>query len=131
MSHSHGSFTDEEGSVSDEDENAGTPSNVSDAGSDNEAAAPRATDATSSNEKKADEPEAAPLGGDEGPDSHDKTECDCGKEGHYDKVICDEVVKGPMGKIWNRVFGQDKEFMMGFLRDNQKLQGRIIIKLAS
>jgi hypothetical protein len=61
--------------------------------------------------------------GDIGPESHEKTECDCGKGGHYDKVVCDEVVKAPLGKVWNCVYGESKDFMMSFLRDNQKVQG--------
>ena len=61
--------------------------------------------------------------GDTGPESHDKTECDCGKDGHYEKVVCDEVVKAPLGKVWNCLYGENKDFMLSFLRDNQKVIG--------
>ena len=60
---------------------------------------------------------------DTGPESHDRTECDCGKDGHYEKTVCDEVVKASLGKVWNCVYGESKEFMMSFLRDNQRVQG--------
>jgi hypothetical protein len=66
--------------------------------------------------------ELGPVG-ETGPETHEKTECDCGKEGHYEKLVCDEVVKAPLGKVWNCVFGDGKDFISSFLRDNQKLLG--------
>jgi hypothetical protein len=120
-SESSGSFSGAE-SVTGDDENASTQSNASEAGSDEESVAPKSADAFSANEKKGDETEGASAG-DEGPESHEKTECNCGKEGHYDKVVYDGVIKAPLGKVWNRVYGEDKEFMVSFLRDNQKLLG--------
>lgn len=86
----------------------------------------KTTSGTPSSEKKKEEAEAGASTGDTGPESHEKTECDCGKDGHYDKVICDEVVKIPLGKVWNCVYGENKEFMMSFLKDNQKVLGKSI-----
>jgi hypothetical protein len=120
-SESSGSFSGAESATGD-DENASTQSNASEASSDEENVAPKALDASSGNEKKGEEIEGASAG-DEGPESHDKTECNCGKEGHYDKVVYDDVIKAPLGKVWNRVYGEDKGFMMSFLRDNQKVLG--------
>lgn len=60
---------------------------------------------------------------DSGPEMHDKTVCDCGKDGHYEKVASDEVIRAPLGKVWNCVFGEGKDFLVSFLRDSQKLQG--------
>jgi hypothetical protein len=77
----------------------------------------------SSSEKKMEEALVGASQGDTGPESHDKTECDCGKDGHYDKVVCDEIVRAPLGKVWNCVYGENKDFMMSFLRDNQKVLG--------
>jgi hypothetical protein len=121
-SESDGSYSEGE-SVSGDDDNVSTQSNASVAGSDEERAAPKAADATSSSEKKGDEAEGTSAG-DEGPESHEKTECDCGKDGHFEKVIFDDVIKAPLGKVWNRVYGDDKEFILSFLRDHQKLLGR-------
>ena len=42
---------------------------------------------------------------------------------HYDKVVCDEIVKAPLVKVWNCVYRENKDFMMAFLKDNQKVQG--------
>jgi hypothetical protein len=83
----------------------------------------RATVGTSISEKKGDEEELGPSLGVTGPETHDKTECDCGKDGHYDKVVCDEVVRAPLGKVWNCVFGDNKEFMISFMRNTEKVQG--------
>ena len=75
-------------------------------------------------EKNADETEPSVYAGDSGPESHEKTECDCGKEGHFERVVCDETLKAPLGKVWNCVFGKhSKDFMLSFLRDNQRAQG--------
>jgi hypothetical protein len=80
-------------------------------------------DKPSAPDKEGGENEPSRSAKDTGPENHDKTECDCGKEGHYDKVVCDEIVKASLGKVWTCVFGESKEFMMSFLRDNQKVQG--------
>jgi hypothetical protein len=124
VSHSSGSYTDDEDSLSDEEDGASVRSAVSDDGSVDASVSPsKGSAGTPSSEKKKDEAEASATTGDTGPESHDKTECDCGKEGHYDKVVCDEVVKASLGKVWNCVFGENKDFMMSFLKDNQKVQG--------
>jgi hypothetical protein len=127
VSHSSGSYTDDEGSFSDEEEDASMLSNGSGDESDEKSVSPAKTSAgTPSSEKKKEEAEASASTGDAGPESHEKTECDCGKDGHYDKVICDEVVKIPLGKVWNCVYGENKEFMMSFLKDNQKVLGKSV-----
>ena len=120
-----GSFSDDEASLSgDEGHNSGA-SSVSDDGSEEESVAPKvsAVTTTATSEKKGDETETGAAHGDMGPDSHEKTECDCGKDGHYDKVVCDEVIKAPLGKTWNCVFGENKDFIVSFLRESQKVQG--------
>jgi hypothetical protein len=81
-----------------------------------------------SDEKRGDDGDAAVVSGDTGPESHEKTECSCGKDGHYEKVVCDEVVKASLGKVWTCVFGESKDFMMHFLRDSQKLQGGVTLE---
>jgi len=125
LSPSSGSFSDDEESLSDEQEDVSLNSNISGEVSDNERVAAKVAASTPSAEKKGEESETNASEGDTGPESHDKTECDCGKDGHYDKVICDEVVKAPLGKVWNCVYGENKDFMMTFLKDNQKVQGTL------
>jgi len=122
LSPSSGSFSDDEES-SEERENVSLNSNISGGGSDDEGVTAKATTSTTSSEKKGEEAEASASQGDTGPESHDKTECGCGKDGHYDKVVCDEIVKAPLGKVWNCVYGENKEFMMTFLKDNHRVQG--------
>jgi hypothetical protein len=124
LSPSSGSFSDEEdGLISDEDDNLSVRSAVSEDEIDGDSSAPKATSSTPTSEKQKDDAEAGSSQEQNGPESHAKTECDCGKEGHYDKVGCDEIVKAPLGKVWNCVFGESKDFITSFLRDNQKLQG--------
>ena len=100
-------------------------SNISEDGSDNENEAPKIAAAATipASGKIGAEAESGTATGDFGPENHEKTECDCGKDGHYDKVACNEVIKAPLGKVWNCVFGDNKDFMLSFLRDNQKVQG--------
>lgn len=121
LSPSSGSFSDDEQSLSEEQEDVSLNSNISGGGSNDEGVAAKATASTSSEKKE--EAEAIVSQGDTGPASHDKTECDCGKDGHYDRVVCDEVVKAPLGKVWNCVYGENKDFMMTFLKDIHKVQG--------
>jgi hypothetical protein len=98
-------------------------STVSDDEADEGSIAPKAMASTPASEKQKDESEVGSSQEQYGSESHAKTECDCGKDGHYDKVGCDETIKAPLGKVWNCVFGESKDFIMSFLRDNQKLQG--------
>ena len=123
LSPSSGSFTEDEESLSEEEEGLSLDSNFSNEGPGDEYLSPKAAASTPSSEKKGEEAEAGASQGDTGPESHDKTECDCGKDGHYDKVVCDEVVKASLGKVWNYVYGESKEFMMSFLKYNQKVLG--------
>jgi hypothetical protein len=123
LSPSSGSFSDDEESLSEEQEDVSLNSNISGGGSDDEGIAAKAAVSTPSFEKKGEETEASVSKGDTGPESHDKTECECGKDGHYDRVVCDEVVKAPLGKLWNCVYGENKDFMMTFLKDIQKVHG--------
>jgi hypothetical protein len=122
LSPSSGSFSDDEESYS-EEEGVSLDSNFSEERNEEESVAAKATTSSPSSEKKGDETETGVSQGDMGPESHDKTECDCAKDGHYEKVVRDEIVKAPLGKVWNCVYGENKDFMMSFLRDNQKLQG--------
>ena len=125
LSQSTGSFSeDEDGSLSDGDDGLSVKSAVSDGEADEDTTAPKAAASTPMSEKQKDEVEAGSSQEQTGPESHAKTECDCGKDGHYDKVGCDEIVKAPLGKVWNCIYGENKDFMMSFLRDNQKLQGK-------
>jgi len=98
-------------------------SNLSEEGGDDSSQAPKSQVPTPPSEKKGGDAEIPGSQGNEGPESHDKTECECGKDGHYDKIVIDEVIKAPLGKVWNSVFGENKEFMMSFLKDNQKVTG--------
>ena len=126
LSQTSGSFSDDEGSLSDEDDNLSVKSTISDDEADEadeDSIAPKAAGSTPTVEKPKDEADVGSSQEQNGPENHAKTECDCGKDGHYDKVGCDEVVKAPLGKVWNCVYGENKEFMMSFFRDNQKLQG--------
>jgi hypothetical protein len=123
VSPSSGSFSDGDGSISEEDENLSVNSNVSEEGTDEETVKPKAATTAAASEQKGTEMESGAPAGDTGPESHDKTECDCGKDGHFEKVVCDEIIKAPLGKVWNCVYGEGKDFMMSFLRDNQKVQG--------
>lgn len=122
LSRSSRSGSDDE---SEEQEDISFDSNISDEDeSDLQHASAKEPGSTPSQEKKPDETESSVPAGDSGPEGHEKTECDCGKEGHYEKVVCDETLKAPLGKVWNCVFGESsKEFMLPFLRDNQKVQG--------
>jgi hypothetical protein len=106
-------------------EDASLDSKISDEEESEEGHVPaKESGSTPSQEKKADDTEVSVPPGDSGPENHEKTACDCGKEGHYDKVVCDETVKASLGKVWNCVFGEkSKDFMLPFLRDNQKVQG--------
>lgn len=124
ISPSSGSFSDDEASVPDEDRSIGDQSNASEDGTEEEGSAQNASASSPASEKKGEEAAPASSLGDTGPESHDKTECDCGKDGHYEKVVCDEIVKAPLGKVWNCVYGENKDFMMSFLRDNQKVIGK-------
>lgn len=100
-------------------------STISDDEADENSIAPKAAGSTPTAEKPKDEADDGSSQEQNGPESHAKTDCDCGKDGHYDKVGCDEVIKAPLGKVWNCVYGESKDFMMSFLSDNQKLQGNI------
>ena len=126
LSRSSGSFSDDERSYSEEQEDdVSLDSNLSDE-KENEQGRTLAKESglIPSLEKNAIETEPSVYAGDSGPESHEKTECDCGKDGHYEKVVCDETLKAPLGKVWNCVFGKpSKDFMLPFLRDNQKAQG--------
>jgi hypothetical protein len=125
LSPSSGTFSDEEdGSISDEDDNLSVRSAVSEDEVDGDNAVPKAISSTPISEKQKEDAEASSSQEQTGPESHAKTECDCGKDGHYDKVSCDEIIKAPLGKVWNCAFGENKDFIMSFLRDNQKLQGK-------
>ena len=119
---SSGSFSDDEASLSEGERSVSGNSNVSEAVTE-ETSVLKAAVRSPPNEKKGEEAVPASSLGDTGPESHNKTECDCGKDGHYEKVVCDEVVMAPLGKVWNCVFGENKDFMMSFLRDNQKVIG--------
>jgi len=123
VSPSSGSFSDDEESVSEEERSVGGDSNGSEDGTEEESSAPNASAGSPASEKKGDEAVPTSSLGETGPESHEKTECDCGKDGHYEKVVCDEVVKASLGKVWNCVYGENKDFMMSFLRDNQKVTG--------
>jgi hypothetical protein len=124
LSRTSGSFSDDEGSDSEEREDVSLDSNLSDEEDEEGRGSAKEPGSTPSQEKKADETEAAVPQGDTGPENHDKTECDCGKEGHYEKVVCDETIKAPLGKVWNCIFGDNsKDFLLPFLRDNQKVLG--------
>ncbi|KFY17120.1 hypothetical protein V492_00890, partial [Pseudogymnoascus sp. VKM F-4246] len=49
--------------------------------------------------------DGSPVGGDApGPATHAPTECS-DQDSHYDKVLADEVVPAPLGKIYNLMFG--------------------------
>ena len=109
--------------MSEEREDVSLNSNISGEGSYDERVAAKPAANAPSSEKKGEEAEASASQGDTGPESHDKTECDCGKDGHYDRVVCDEVVNAPLGKVWNCVYGENKDFMMTFLKDDEKVQG--------
>lgn len=64
----------------------------------------------------------APAGGGDfpGPTAHAPTEC--GDSGtHYDKILGDEVIPAPLGKIYNLLFGPASAAWVGkFLVDDQK-----------
>ena len=78
-------------------------------------------------ENSGDQKELSSSMGDSTMETHDKTECDCGKDGHYEKVVCDEIIKASLPRVWNCVYGESKEFILSFLRDNQKLQGMMMM----
>lgn len=124
LSRTSGSFSGVEGSDSEEHEDVSLDSNISDEEDEEGRTSAKEPGSSPSQEKKADETEATVPQGDTGPESHDKTECNCGKEGHYEKVVCDEIIKASLGKVWNCVFGDNsKDFLLPFLRDNQKVLG--------
>ncbi|KAL2820539.1 hypothetical protein BDW59DRAFT_113736 [Aspergillus cavernicola] len=55
-----------------------------------------------------------------GPATHAPTQYD-GPDGQYDKVIKDEAIPAPLGKVYSYVFGPDSvSFVPKFLVDNQK-----------
>lgn len=67
------------------------------------ASAPATNGALSGSEKK--DTSITPAAVDfPGPVTHAPTECNCGGD-HYEKVIADEVIAAPMGKIYNLMFG--------------------------
>lgn len=56
-----------------------------------------------------------------GPPGHAPTECSDG-ETHYEKVIKDEVVAAPLGKVYSLLFGpQSGVFMVRWLTDEQRV----------
>jgi len=113
------SYSDDRSSLSDQDGiRSSRPSS-----SENEEDTEQLSDLGPASDKGREENETGGFTKDIGPENHEKTECDCGKDEHYDKVVCDEIVKVPLGKVWTCVYGESKDFMMSFLRDNQKLQG--------
>jgi len=115
-----GSLTDQQNSSSDVDDRRSLNSKFSD-DENNEAKSNVRDDLM--NEKPSIQKVLGSSVGDMGPETHEKTECNCGKEGHYEKVVCDEVVKASLPRVWSCIYGESNEFMFGFLRDNQKLQG--------
>ena len=57
-----------------------------------------------------------------GPATHAPTECS-DRDTHYDKVINDEVIPAPLGKVYSMIFGPASGgFMTRWLLDEQKVQ---------
>ncbi|OBT40842.1 hypothetical protein VE00_08627 [Pseudogymnoascus sp. WSF 3629] len=57
------------------------------------------------NGSAAEKKEGSPVGGDApGPATHAPTECS-DQDTHYDKILADEVIPAPLGKIYNLMFG--------------------------
>lgn len=55
-----------------------------------------------------------------GPTTHPPTECGDAAS-HYDKVVGDDVVPAPLGRVWSLMFGKDSAgFMTNFLGNDQK-----------
>ncbi|CCJ30035.1 unnamed protein product, partial [Pneumocystis jirovecii] len=53
---------------------------------------------------------------------HQPTECSCLlRNEHYEKQICDEIIKGPLPRITNLCFGEEPGFMIDFLGNVQKV----------
>jgi GRAM domain len=117
-----GSLTDEQNSLSDLDDRRSVHSKFSD--DENNEAKTNGTDDLMDDKTSVQKMSGSGIG-DLLPEGHEKTECDCGKDGHYDKVVCDEVIKASLPRVWGCIFGESNEFMLMFLRDNQKLQGTI------
>ncbi|EMR10046.1 hypothetical protein PNEG_01800 [Pneumocystis murina B123] len=50
------------------------------------------------------------------------TECSCLlRNEHYEKQICDEIIKGPLPEVVNLCFGEELAFMHNFLENVQKV----------
>lgn len=66
-------------------------------------------------------PTSPPLGGDfPGPATHAPTECTDGST-HYDKVVGDDVIPAPLGKVYNLLFGSAAAaWMTKWLLEDQK-----------
>ncbi|KAG4301405.1 hypothetical protein PCK1_002331 [Pneumocystis canis] len=53
---------------------------------------------------------------------HQQTECSCLlRNEHYEKQICDEIIKGPLPKVTDLCFGEEPTFMIDFLGNIQKV----------
>ena len=69
-----------------------------------------------------DKKEGSPAGGADtpGPATHAPTEC-ADQDTHYDRIMADEVVPAPLGKVYNLMFGPGSAAWMGrWLTGDQK-----------
>ncbi|KAK3997413.1 hypothetical protein QBC44DRAFT_315995 [Cladorrhinum sp. PSN332] len=109
---------DEDEEEEDDQEAAQPPEDVSDTG--DKAAGRKVSGAVAAPPEKSDD--AAPAAGGDfpGPTSHAPT--DCGDSGtHYEKVLGDETIPAPLGKVYNLLFGPASADWMGkFITGDQK-----------
>ncbi|CAG8971525.1 hypothetical protein HYALB_00005421 [Hymenoscyphus albidus] len=70
-------------------------------------------------EKSKDDTPAAPVGDFPGPATHGPTSC-ADQAAHFPKVLADEVVPAPLGKIYSMMFGPGSIWMKNFLTVDQK-----------
>ncbi|KAL7789548.1 hypothetical protein V8C37DRAFT_213464 [Trichoderma ceciliae] len=66
------------------------------------------------------QPPAAGAGSFPGPATHAATDC-ADSETHYEKILADEVVPAPLGKVFSMLFGEaSPEWMSKWITENQK-----------
>ena len=71
-------------------------------------------------EKSKEDSPSTPSGDFPGPTTHAPTDC-ADQESHYSKVIADEIISAPLGKIYNLIFGPASvSWMRNWLTGEQK-----------
>ncbi len=80
------------------------------------------SDHANNDESKSTSDVAAAEGDFPGPKEHTRTEAPSLTDGSaFDKELCDDEIKAPLGMVYNLLYGDDNSFVLDFLENNQKV----------